>query len=191
MIEAGASGVHLEDQLASEKKCGHLGGKVGFWAFTRLMYYLLNSFDGILHWHDRDLYCLTCLLEMSLASYLISGFPQWSATFLTWGISQSLQWQLSDSAVFVILSTVRWSCILLKYPSHMNLATFECLWVQYVELILKLTCIISLSHSKVIQAKGLVNLNNEVNFQANVYWWASPWSGLEVAAIHGHVKGFD
>jgi isocitrate lyase len=28
MIAAGASGVHLEDQLASEKKCGHLGGKV-------------------------------------------------------------------------------------------------------------------------------------------------------------------
>lgn len=28
MIEAGASGVHYEDQLASEKKCGHMGGKV-------------------------------------------------------------------------------------------------------------------------------------------------------------------
>ncbi|HEX2172850.1 MAG TPA: isocitrate lyase, partial [Dehalococcoidia bacterium] len=28
MIEAGAAGVHIEDQLASEKKCGHLGGKV-------------------------------------------------------------------------------------------------------------------------------------------------------------------
>ena len=28
MIEAGAGGVHLEDQLASEKKCGHMGGKV-------------------------------------------------------------------------------------------------------------------------------------------------------------------
>ncbi len=28
MIEAGAAGVHLEDQLAAEKKCGHLGGKV-------------------------------------------------------------------------------------------------------------------------------------------------------------------
>ncbi|MEW6057277.1 MAG: isocitrate lyase [Bdellovibrionota bacterium] len=28
MIDAGASGVHFEDQLASEKKCGHLGGKV-------------------------------------------------------------------------------------------------------------------------------------------------------------------
>jgi isocitrate lyase len=28
MIEAGAAGVHWEDQLASEKKCGHLGGKV-------------------------------------------------------------------------------------------------------------------------------------------------------------------
>ena len=27
-IEAGAAGVHLEDQLASEKKCGHMGGKV-------------------------------------------------------------------------------------------------------------------------------------------------------------------
>lgn len=28
MIKAGAAGVHFEDQLASEKKCGHLGGKV-------------------------------------------------------------------------------------------------------------------------------------------------------------------
>jgi isocitrate/methylisocitrate lyase len=28
MIEAGVSGIHFEDQLSSEKKCGHLGGKV-------------------------------------------------------------------------------------------------------------------------------------------------------------------
>src|SRR5882762_18786 len=28
MIEAGAAGVHFEDQLGSEKKCGHMGGKV-------------------------------------------------------------------------------------------------------------------------------------------------------------------
>ncbi|WP_099362403.1 isocitrate lyase [Fredinandcohnia onubensis] len=28
MVEAGAAGVHFEDQLSSEKKCGHLGGKV-------------------------------------------------------------------------------------------------------------------------------------------------------------------
>ena len=28
LIEAGAAGVHYEDQLAAEKKCGHLGGKV-------------------------------------------------------------------------------------------------------------------------------------------------------------------
>ena len=28
MIRAGASGVHFEDQLASVKKCGHMGGKV-------------------------------------------------------------------------------------------------------------------------------------------------------------------
>jgi isocitrate lyase len=27
-IEAGAAGIHLEDQLAAEKKCGHMGGKV-------------------------------------------------------------------------------------------------------------------------------------------------------------------
>ena len=27
MIEAGAAGVHFEDQLAAEKKCGHLGGQ--------------------------------------------------------------------------------------------------------------------------------------------------------------------
>jgi isocitrate lyase len=29
LIKAGAAGVHFEDQLASAKKCGHLGGKVG------------------------------------------------------------------------------------------------------------------------------------------------------------------
>ncbi len=28
MIEAGAAAVHFEDQLASVKKCGHMGGKV-------------------------------------------------------------------------------------------------------------------------------------------------------------------
>ena len=28
MIEAGVAGVHFEDQMASEKKCGHMGGKV-------------------------------------------------------------------------------------------------------------------------------------------------------------------
>src|SRR3990172_10064685 len=28
LIDAGASGVHFEDQLASVKKCGHMGGKV-------------------------------------------------------------------------------------------------------------------------------------------------------------------
>src|SRR4051812_46540185 len=28
MIDAGAAGIHFEDQLASEKKCGHMGGKV-------------------------------------------------------------------------------------------------------------------------------------------------------------------
>src|SRR5260370_4741804 len=28
MIEAGAAGMHFEDQLSSAKKCGHLGGKV-------------------------------------------------------------------------------------------------------------------------------------------------------------------
>src|ERR1035437_2926905 len=28
MIEAGAAALHWEDQLASEKKCGHMGGKV-------------------------------------------------------------------------------------------------------------------------------------------------------------------
>ena len=34
MIEAGAAGVHFEDQLASEKKCGHLGGKVRAGSFA-------------------------------------------------------------------------------------------------------------------------------------------------------------
>lgn len=32
MIKAGAAGVHFEDQLSSEKKCGHLGGKVSPWS---------------------------------------------------------------------------------------------------------------------------------------------------------------
>ncbi|HMQ53981.1 MAG TPA: isocitrate lyase/phosphoenolpyruvate mutase family protein, partial [Anaerolineae bacterium] len=41
MIEAGAAGVHYEDQLASEKKCGHMGGKV--LVPTRQFINILNS----------------------------------------------------------------------------------------------------------------------------------------------------
>jgi isocitrate lyase len=40
MIAAGAAGIHLEDQLASEKKCGHMGGKVLLptsWAIRNLV----------------------------------------------------------------------------------------------------------------------------------------------------------
>jgi isocitrate lyase len=40
MIDAGAAGVHFEDQLASEKKCGHMGGKVLLptsWAIRNLI----------------------------------------------------------------------------------------------------------------------------------------------------------
>jgi isocitrate/methylisocitrate lyase len=40
MIEAGAAGVHFEDQVASEKKCGHMGGKVllpSSWAIRNLI----------------------------------------------------------------------------------------------------------------------------------------------------------
>ena len=40
MIEAGAAGIHYEDQLASEKKCGHMGGKVllpSSWAIRNLI----------------------------------------------------------------------------------------------------------------------------------------------------------
>lgn len=36
MIEAGAAGVHFEDQLASEKKCGHMGGKVLLPTYTAI-----------------------------------------------------------------------------------------------------------------------------------------------------------
>ncbi len=40
MIDAGAAGVHFEDQVASEKKCGHMGGKVllpSSWAIRNLI----------------------------------------------------------------------------------------------------------------------------------------------------------
>src|ERR671935_2070307 len=40
MIEAGCAGIHFEDQLASEKKCGHMGGKVLLptsWAIRNLI----------------------------------------------------------------------------------------------------------------------------------------------------------
>ena len=40
-MKAGASGVHFEDQLSSEKKCGHLGGKVLL--PTQTTRYVINS----------------------------------------------------------------------------------------------------------------------------------------------------
>ena len=44
MIEAGASGVHFEDQLASAKKCGHMGGKV-----------LVPTSEAVKSWWQRGL----------------------------------------------------------------------------------------------------------------------------------------
>ena len=55
MIEAGAAGVHLEDQLASEKKCGHMGGKV-----------LLPT-----SWHIRNLVAARLAADVSGTSTLI------------------------------------------------------------------------------------------------------------------------
>ena len=40
MIKAGAAGVHFEDQLSSEKKCGHLGGKASLNHETPIHYIL-------------------------------------------------------------------------------------------------------------------------------------------------------
>ncbi|MFL6740338.1 MAG: isocitrate lyase, partial [Sphingomicrobium sp.] len=55
MIDAGAAGVHLEDQLASEKKCGHMGGKV-----------LLPT-----SWHIRNLVAARLAADVSGTSTLI------------------------------------------------------------------------------------------------------------------------
>ena len=60
MIKAGAAGVHFEDQLSSEKKCGHLGGKAS--STTHLPSLILLSLE-----------------DMNEPSYLsISpGLPRW------------------------------------------------------------------------------------------------------------------
>src|SRR5215213_4534818 len=55
MVEAGAAAVHLEDQLASEKKCGHMGGKV-----------LLPT-----SWHIRNLVAARLAADISGVSTLI------------------------------------------------------------------------------------------------------------------------
>ena len=51
MIEAGAAGVHFEDQLTSEKKCGHLGGKVlvptGYFIRTLIAARLASDILGV------------------------------------------------------------------------------------------------------------------------------------------------
>jgi isocitrate lyase len=56
MIEAGASGVHFEDQLAAVKKCGHMGGKVlvpSREAVAKLVAARLAA-DGLSHpWHPH------------------------------------------------------------------------------------------------------------------------------------------
>ena len=68
MIDAGAAGVHFEDQLSSEKKCGHLGGKV-----------LLPTTQGI-----RQLQAARLAADVSdVPTVLVARTDAHSATLLT------------------------------------------------------------------------------------------------------------
>src|ERR1700760_5006477 len=73
MIEAGAAGVHFEDQLSSEKKCGHLGGKV-----------LLPTAQGV-----RQLQAARLAADVSnVPTVLIARTDAHSATLLTSDIDE-------------------------------------------------------------------------------------------------------
>src|SRR5579884_3076050 len=73
MIEAGAAGVHFEDQLSSEKKCGHMGGKV-----------LLPTAQGV-----RQLQAARLAADVSnVPTVLIARTDAHSATLLTSDIDE-------------------------------------------------------------------------------------------------------
>src|SRR5215208_6706374 len=78
MIDAGAAGVHYEDQLASEKKCGHLGGKVlvptGQFIRTLTAARLAADVDGV-------------------PSVLIARTDSLSAELLAYNCSPSFNWR--------------------------------------------------------------------------------------------------
>ena len=96
MIKSGAAGVHFEDQLSSEKKCGHLGGKVRrvscFWCAV-----MKRSVTGIAMYPKllRVLVTSGCAACVSTSS---TGFcqvqPQWCYTCLGGWMSWDLACQL-------------------------------------------------------------------------------------------------
>ena len=78
MIEAGAAGVHFEDQLASEKKCGHLGGKVliptlGVGRAQEVMLVLENAYRKGLLEQDSKIYIDGMTKE---ASAIHTAYPE-------------------------------------------------------------------------------------------------------------------
>src|SRR5690625_4481962 len=80
MIEAGASGVHFEDQLASEKKCGHLGGKVLIPTQTAIKNLVAARFAADVMGTPTVIMART---DANAADLLTSDVDEYDAPFLT------------------------------------------------------------------------------------------------------------
>ena len=93
MIAAGAAGVHWEDQLASEKKCGHLGGKV-----------LIPTGQHIKTLNAARLAADVCdvptLIIARINSYALSAPPNPASASATIGANQSTSYLPSDHVIW-------------------------------------------------------------------------------------------
>lgn len=86
MIKAGAAGVHFEDQLSSEKKCGHLGGKAshcGRLAPICSAVVLLSCIPGLLLQRQMTYSCWWRMLCLPLPS---SSHPAHDAHMQTFAL---------------------------------------------------------------------------------------------------------
>lgn len=80
MIEAGASGVHFEDQLSSEKKCGHLGGKVLLPTQTAVKHLIAARFAADVMGTPTIIIART---DANAANLITSDIDDYDAPFMT------------------------------------------------------------------------------------------------------------
>ena len=167
MIEAGASGVHFEDQLASAKKCGHLGGKV-----------LVPTREFISKLIAARLAADICGVETIIvgrtdaesASLLTSDIDPNDQSFIVGNRTQEGFYQVKaglDQAILRALAYAPYADLLWFETSHPDLKQAkifaEAIHKQYPEKLLAYNCSPSFNWKANLDEKTIKNFQEELN----------------------------
>jgi isocitrate lyase len=167
MIEAGAAGVHYEDQLASEKKCGHLGGKV--LVPTKQFVKTLNSARLAADVMDVPS-LLVARTDADAARLITSDVDDYDHKFLTgtrtpegfYGITGGLEMAISRGVAYAPYADLVW-CETSTPDLHEAKLFAEGVRKYYPNKMLAYNCSPSFNWSKKLDAHTIAKFQTELN----------------------------